>query len=180
MKYVALLRGINVGGKNRILKGELIEAFHDLGFNSVKTYIQSGNILFRSDRTDIENMRDEIEAILSSRFPYEAQAVIYTEQEFKSIAEKTPQGWGSDSGTRYNFIFTLDTITPDEVLSQLPESDDSIETVAKGDRVIYAAARNESRSKSVFVKLPKYIAYKHVTIRNNNTVNRINELFDEI
>lgn len=175
-----MLRGINVGGKNKILKDELAQAFTDLGFSNVRTYIQSGNILFRSESRDIAGITQRIEKQLSSRFNYEAYAVVYSMEEFNSIVEKVPPNWGTEEETRYSFIFTLDTITPEEVVNQLKTPDENIETVSIGKRVIYWAVPKKTQNKSVFLQLPKYSSYKRVTIRNITTVNRLNELFKEI
>ena len=75
LRFVALLRGINVGGKNLILKEELRQFFEDLGFKRIRTYIQSGNILFQSDKTSSEELTQTIEKGLSARFSYAARAV---------------------------------------------------------------------------------------------------------
>ena len=73
-RFLALLRGINVGGKNIVPKDALRKCFEDLGYRSVRTYIQSGNILFRSAETDVTALTDEIEHALSVRFSYDARA----------------------------------------------------------------------------------------------------------
>ena len=75
-RYLALLRGINVGGKNIIAKDDLRQCFEDLGYANVRTYIQSGNILFRSNLTSIKVVTAAVETQLSERFSYEAQAVV--------------------------------------------------------------------------------------------------------
>jgi len=69
LKYLALLRGINVGGKNIISKEELCQLFVDLGFENVRTYIQSGNILFRNGKKSAKELAKGMEEELSARFP---------------------------------------------------------------------------------------------------------------
>lgn len=80
-RFLALLRGINVGGKNIIAKDDLRRCFEDMGFTSVRTYIQSGNVLFRSDQTSIKQQTTAIEAGLSDRFSYEGQAVVLSHRK---------------------------------------------------------------------------------------------------
>ena len=95
-RYLALLRGINVGGKNIIAKDDLRECFEDLGLTSVRTYIQSGNILFRAESASVKDLAAAIESQLSERFAYEAQAVVLTHRKYKSAVAAAPPAWGID------------------------------------------------------------------------------------
>ena len=79
-RFLALLRGINVGGKNVITKSELKRCFEELGFGGVRTYIQSGNILFRAGETSVKTLTRAIEKELSARFSYAAQAVVLSHE----------------------------------------------------------------------------------------------------
>jgi len=69
-RFPAILRGINVGGKNVIAKDDLRLCFENLGFTNVRTYIQSGKFLFRSEETSAKKLTEVIEAGLSDRFSY--------------------------------------------------------------------------------------------------------------
>ena len=75
-RYLALLRGINVGGKNLIGKDDLRRCFEDLGFERVRTYIQSGNVLFRAPVADVAELNARVERRLSERFAYAARSVV--------------------------------------------------------------------------------------------------------
>ena len=109
-KFLALLRGINVGGKNIILKDQLRQAFEDMGFTCVRTYIQSGNILFRSVDRDLDAHTRKIETVLSDRFSYNARAVVLSEEQFKSIVREAPDGWGVDDRFRHRYYSS--SVTP--------------------------------------------------------------------
>ena len=89
-RFLALLRGINVGGKNIIAKDDLRSCFEDIGLTSVRTYIQSGNILFRSDETSAKKLTTAIEDGLSARFSYKAQAVVLSYRKCKSAIDAAP------------------------------------------------------------------------------------------
>lgn len=95
-RFLALLRGINVGGKNVITKSELKRCFEELGFGRVRTYIQSGNILFRAGENSVKTLTRAIEKELSARFSYAAQAVVLSHEQYAFAVEAAPEDWGND------------------------------------------------------------------------------------
>ena len=111
-RFLALLRGINVGGKNIVPKDALRKCFEDLGYRSVRTYIQSGNILFRSAETDVTALTDEIEHALSVRFSYDARAVVLSRGSFRTVVESAPEDWGRDDDRMHHAVFTLAGAAP--------------------------------------------------------------------
>ena len=179
-KFVALLRGINVGGKNIILKGQLRQAFEDMGFTGVRTYIQSGNILFRSVDGDIDAHTRKIESVLSERFSYNARAVVLSEEHFKSVVREAPDGWGVDDGFRHRILFVLGDATPGEIMGQFDPPDKEVESITLGRQVIYSSVSKTHLARSVLRKLAATPHYQQVTVRNHNPVKRINKLFDEM
>jgi uncharacterized protein (DUF1697 family) len=179
-RFLALLRGINVGGKNVIAKDDLRQCFEDLGFTSVRTYIQSGNILFRSETSSVKELTAAVEAGLSDRFSYEAQVVILPQRKYKSAVAAAPDGWGTDDKQKHNAMFTLSSTTPKKVLAQLPVPKTGIETVTTGPGVIFWSASKSHLTKTTMLKLAKETAYQQMTVRNHNTVFKLLELFEEI
>ena len=93
-RFLALLRGINVGGRNLIPKDDLCRCFEDLGYTNVRTYIQSGNVLFRSSLRIVKSLTAEIEAGLSRTFSYEARAVVLSHREYLAALLAAPSDWG--------------------------------------------------------------------------------------
>ena len=105
-KYLALLRGINVGGNNIIKMVDLKICFESIGFANVQTYIQSGNVLFESEANDIEKLTSNIEKVLSERFNYRSKVVIVSQKQLEKIVSNAPQGFGSDTDSfRYDVYF---------------------------------------------------------------------------
>ena len=88
MKYVALLRGINVGGNNKIAMAVLKASFESAGFTDVSTYINSGNVLFETKTADTEKIAAEIEALISSQFLLEIPVVVRTAESIQTIMKK--------------------------------------------------------------------------------------------
>lgn len=87
--YIALLRGINVGGKNKIKMADLKKEMENLGFAGVQTYIQSGNVLFVSDKAE-SVLRAELEEMIESVFGISLTVVLRTFEEMKGIVMNCP------------------------------------------------------------------------------------------
>src|SRR5215212_328504 len=96
IQYLALLRGINVGGNNIIKMVDLKACFENIGFTKVATFIQSGNVLFRSAEKDKTKLTQKIEQGLSERFSYTSRLVVVTYKELKKAVERAPMGFGKE------------------------------------------------------------------------------------
>jgi len=179
-RFVALLRGINLGGKNVISKQDLARCFDGLGFTNVRTYIQSGNLLFRSDKTGIKTLTKRIEQGLSKRFSYEAQAAVLSFSQYRTAVEAAPKSWGKNDTQTHNALFMLDGITVEKVLAQLPALKSKIETVTPGPGVVFWSASKAQLTKTTLMKLSAAPVYRQMTVRNHNTVFKLLELFEEI
>ena len=175
--FLALLRGINVGGKNVIAKDDLRRCFEGLGFTDVRTYIQSGNILFRSSETRVRELTTALETGLSDRFSYKAQAVVLSHKRYTSAVQAAPNEWGHNESQKHNALFALGGLTPRSVLAQLPPPETDIEFVTSGPGVIFWSASKAHLSKTTMMKLPKAAVYKRMTVRNHNTVFKLLEMF---
>ena len=142
-RYVALLRGINVGGHNIIAKDDLRRCFEDLGFTRVRTYIQSGNIVFRAAQGAGEQLTARVEAGLSERFSYTARAVVLSYAEYRALLDAAPSAWGEDPAYRHNALFTLAGTTPAQVLASIPSRQGGI-----GKRLPPAPVSSSGRPRS--------------------------------
>lgn len=171
---------MNVGGKNIIAKEKLCQLFTDLGFENVRTYIQSGNILFRSDKKSTVILVKKIEAALTSRFSYTARAVVLSHEHYKSAMRSAPILWGKDDRQKHNALFTLGNQTPKQVYLKLPHPVQNIESISLGEHVIFWSVSKEKLTKSAFMKLASLQVYQDVTIRNHNTALKLLHLFDDI
>ena len=179
-RYLALLRGINVGGKNVIRKDDLRSSFEELGYQNVTTYIQSGNILFRAAKSDVARLCDAVEAQLSRRFAYDARAVVLSQSDYQAALGTAPGSWGVAEGYRHAALFVLPGASSDELLASLPPLRDELEHAAAGPGVIFWSVERDHVTRSSFTRLPALPAYQQVTMRNHNTVRRLEALLDEI
>lgn len=179
-KFLALLRGINVGGKNIIAKQDLIDCFQDLGFESVHTYIQSGNVLFRSTNKNTSAITKRIEQGLSERFSYAARAVVISSGQYASAIRAAPKTWGMDEDQKHNALFLLRGIQPKSVLAQLPPPVANLESVGTARGVIFWSASKIALGRTSMMKLAQRRIYAQMTVRNHNTVFRLKQLLDAL
>jgi uncharacterized protein (DUF1697 family) len=169
VRYVALLRGINVGGKNLIGMPALKACFEENGFQDVATYIQSGNVLFSAERASVPALTDRLERMLSAGFDYEASVVIRDRAQMRRTVERAPDGFGAEPDRfRYDVIFLKPRVTGRAALQSLRVRD-GVDEAAAGGGVLYFSRLTSRASQSYLSKIVSMPVYKDMTIRNWNT-----------
>ncbi len=176
---LALLRGVNVGGQNVISKADLIRCFEDLGFTSVRTYIQSGNVLFRAAETRPAELTRAIEARLTERLGQPVRAVVFPRARYRAAVRSAPAAWGVDDDRKHNALFTLRGTTPRRAVEQLPVLKPDIEALAVGPGVVFWSISKAHQTRTTWMKVAASPVYRQVTVRNHRTVFRLLELLDE-
>src|SRR5262245_50068709 len=117
---VTLLRGINVGGRNKIAMRDLRQTFADLGFVDPATFIQSGNVVAGSRKAVGPALVRTIERGLSDAFGYKARVVVLDLPQMRTVVRQVPKDWNvEDASMRYNVIFTTAAITPKELAKRV-------------------------------------------------------------
>jgi uncharacterized protein (DUF1697 family) len=179
-KYVALLRGINVGGANLIPMPALRESFEALGLQEVTTYIQSGNVVFRTKRTpDARRLAARLEKALGAQFGYAATIVLRSRAQMSATVTRAPNGFGkSPTLYRYDVVFLKESLVAAEVLPAI-KTRDGVDAVQAGDGVIYFSRLIARASQSRLPKLISMPEYKQMTIRNWNTTTKLLALMDD-
>lgn len=175
MKYVALLRGINVGGSTVIKMEALREVFESLGFKNVKSYIQSGNIVFESTRASEENLARKIEIAVESKF-FKAPVLVRSREAIENVIANNPFAETDFDEKQLHVVFLKDKLTAENAEILLSNNNEN-ETFAVIDREIYCRLRR-GVADSLLGK--RYIETKlkaTATARNWRTVNKIRELF---
>lgn len=179
MKYVSLLRGINVGGNNIIKMADLKECFNDMGFANVRTYIQSGNVLFTASEST-EALERKIEKTLSKKFRYHARAIVLSQRKLESIVQKAPKGFGEEPEKyRYDVIFIKKPLTTAKAM-QAVETRDDVDNAYLGQHVLYFKRLVAKATQSRLSRIGSKPEYQQMTIRNWNTTTRLFSLLDEI
>jgi len=177
--FVALLRGVNVGGNNMISMRALKASFETMGFTQVTTYINSGNIIFKTKESDARKLEKKIERMLSSEYQLESKVVVRSLAEIEKLVKSLPRSWNDDSGWRYNVIFLRHTIDSEKILEEIVVKKEIEEIFYREGTLLWSAQVNEL-TRSNMVKLPSRKLYQEMTVRNLNTTKKLNELMKKV
>lgn len=175
MRYLALLRGINVGGRTLVKMADLKVCVEGLGFGAVSTYIASGNVLFESDDGDPAALAETIEHAIEERFELPVKVVVLDRTAYDRIVKAIPKPWIGDAALRANVAFVRRGTDAREIVRELAP-DPAIEEVKAVDGAVLWATRRDAVNRSVMRKLIGGAAYKELTVRNLNTTLKLHEL----
>lgn len=148
MRYLALLRGINVGGKNIIRMTELRTSLERVGFRNVTTYIQSGNVLFESKLKNLARLSAVIEEAVKTGFGCTSLVVIMPQEQLESVVLKAPPEFGAyPARYRYDVIFMKPPLCAREVLPTISLKG-GVDEASEGNGVLYFSRLIERASQS--------------------------------
>jgi uncharacterized protein (DUF1697 family) len=171
--WIVLLRGVNVGGANRLAMSDLRNLVATLGHTDVSTYIQSGNIVMTSARSDRETIAEEMCAGIATSFGHKVSAVLRTPDELRAALAANP--FASDEGTRVLITFLSAAPSPDDiaVLERDRFVPDQFEVL--GSELYGYYPNGAGRSKMTLDYFEKRL-HVHGTARNLNTVAKLIDL----
>ena len=174
-RYVALLRGINVGGRNKVPMADLREVFETAGHAEVSTYIQSGNVLFRSP-TAGPVLEREIEAHLEQRFGLPLVVVVRSLRQLRTVVKKAPAGFGTEPDTFHSdVIFLRAPLTGTQAMTVV-KLRDGVDEAWSANGVLYFQRLSTQRTKSRMGQIVGTPEYKQMTIRSWRTTTKLLEL----
>ena len=177
-RYLALLRGINISGKNKISMQELKSVLGEKGFADVKTYLNSGNVIFSDNEPDVVKLAERIRAIIFETFHLEIPVFVISQDELKCLLLKAPSWWGSDSKDIYdNLIFAIAPYSIKNVAEKIGEPTAELEKVQicgntafwSFDRKLYAKANWWKKTAAPGIG-------EMITIRTANTLRKLVEM----
>jgi len=177
--YLVLLRGINVGGKNKVPMADLRECLEELGFSDVSTYIASGNVILDSDKR-ADEVAAQIEAALPARFRLDSELIrvlVLSHDQLRAVVDDKPAGFGEQPDTYLSDAIFLIGIDPSEAMTVFSPRE-GVDDVWAGDGVIYSQRLSAQRTKSRLGKIAGTPAYRSMTIRSWNTTTKLLELLD--
>ncbi len=175
-KYIALLRGINVGGNNMIPMKELKALFEREGFVNVSTYIQSGNVIFSSAPESAESLQRRIETMIETQFGFFVRVCVISARELDEAMDHAPEWWNADKEAKNNAIFVIPPTTAEDIYTQVGGLKPEYEKAAHFGRVIFWTAPLETYSRTRLSKVVGTKVYDFITIRNANTTVKLREL----
>ncbi|TGL39168.1 DUF1697 domain-containing protein [Leptospira perdikensis] len=167
MKYIALLRGINVGGNRKVEMKKLRSLMESLGYTEVSTYINSGNVIFESE-DDTKTVLLKIQKSFEKVFKFEIPTIVRTEKEMKKIAKAIPAEWQNDATQRTDVAYLFPEADSKKIIEELPLKKEFLEIRYSKGAIIWNIKR-ENVNKSQLAKLISHKLYKAMTIRNVNT-----------
>jgi uncharacterized protein (DUF1697 family) len=177
--YVALLRGVNVGGNNMISMSALKESFTEMGFARVQSYINSGNLIFATKETDARKLEKKIEQMLAKDYDLGSKVVVRSLPEMEQLVQSLPASWQDDSSRRYNVIFLRHTIDSEDIVNEVPFNERMEELVYRPGTLLWSAQVSEI-SKSKMAKLSSRKMFQEMTVRNLNTTKKLCELMKKV
>jgi len=166
-RYLVLLRGINVGGKNKVPMARLRELLEELGHSNVATYIASGNVILSSDRP-LSEIKRQIEEALPKTFRLDSELIavlVLTRAQLRAVVDHRPKGFGEHPETYHSdavFLMGIDAQTAMRAFDPRP----GVDRVWPGDGVIYSQRLSAERTRSRLNKVMSSPSYKSMTIRN--------------
>ncbi len=175
--FVALLRGINVGGRNLISMADLRRAFEEEGYGGVRTFIQSGNVLFETDAPR-PSLEAELEAMLARRLGIQLVAVVRSDRQLRNIVRKAPNGLGEQPELYHSdVIFLKSPLSVGRAMAVI-DPREGVDQVWPGSSVIYFTRLSERRSQSRMSRIVGTPEYRLMTIRNWSTTTKLLDLLD--
>ena len=178
-RYVALLRGINVGGNNIIKMSDLKSTFAALGFGDVVTYIQSGNVVFDAAEQPPAELAERIETALSERFGYQSRIVLRAHDQLRAIVGGAPPGFGSQPDMyRYDAVFLREPVTAAQAMTEL-RTREGVDQAYAGEGVCYFTRLISRASQSYLSRIISMPSYRSMTIRNWNTTVKLLALMED-
>ncbi len=169
-RYLVLLRGINVGGKNTVPMAALRDLLESHGHTEVSTFIASGNVILSSDRSPTA-IRRELEDALPKTFKLDSELIavlVLTQAQLRAVVQERPKGFGDHPETYHSdAVFLIDIDTPTAMKAFDPRP--GVDEVWPGVGVIYSQRLSAERTKSRLGKTMGTAAYKSMTIRSWQT-----------
>ena len=174
-RYIALLRGVNISGKNKVPMAELKLGFESLGFSDVRTWQNSGNVVFSSEETEPAALTGQIEGMIQRRFGLEIPVFVLPQEELADTLRHAPDWWGTENQEVYdNLVFLLPPVTFQEVYHEIGAPKEGLEQIQEyRSAVFWSFSRKEYQKTNWWPKTARADIGSKLTIRTANTVRKI-------
>ena len=177
MIYVALLRGINVGGNNKVDMKKLKTTFESLGYTNVATYINSGNIIFEDSSKGLETIVREIEDAIKRDFQLDIRVLVKSFEDINLICKLLPDTWIKNEVVRTDVMFLWEDYDYPEILQQLKIN--PVDNVMYTPGAVLWNLEYKNYTKSGISKLVGTKIFRNMTVRNVNTVRKLHQLMEQ-
>lgn len=174
-RYIAFLRGINISGKNKVSMAELKQGFVRLDNTDVKTYLNSGNVIFSSDEADTIKTTSRIEEMIKNQFGLDIPVFVISKEEIEDILYHAPDWWGDENKEIYdNLIFIMSPATFKDVYDEIGEPKEGLDKIEEyKETVFWSFSRKDYQKTNWWSKTASAAIGSKLTIRTANTVRKI-------
>lgn len=178
MKYIALLRGINISGKNKILMSELKSELESNEYQNVVTYLNSGNVIFESDNDSKKDIMTNISNIIKNEFNLEIPVFVMTSSELEDVLNHNPDWWGTDNKEIYdNLIFIIPPAKYEDIYNSIGEPSKDIEKIKEYKTyVFWSFDLSKYKTANWWIKTASTDIKNCITIRTANTMRKVLEI----
>ncbi len=174
-RYIALLRGINISGKNKVSMTQLKKCFEALDFIDVKTCLNSGNVIFTGVDADVAELTERIERKIQSQFNLHIPVFVILREDLEDILQHAPDWWGTEDKEIYdNLIFIMPPANFQDVYDEIGEPKEGLEKIQQyKSAVFWSFSRKNYQKTNWWSKTASANIGSKLTIRTANTVRKI-------
>ena len=177
-RYVALLRGINISGKNKLSMAELKKGFEKLAFEEVKTYLNSCNVIFSGDEDDTKKFTNQIVVMIKEQFELDISVFVISSKALEDILQNAPDQWGNNNKEIYdNLIFIISSAKFSDVYNEIGEPKKELEKIENYKEVIFwSFSRKDYQKTNWWSRTASSNINTQLTIRTANTIRKITNM----
>lgn len=175
MTYVALLRGVNVGGTGAVEMKALKAVFEAAGMESVRTYINSGNVVFSTGTSDRAALTGRLESAIAARFGFPVDVLVRDADEVRSIVSALLAEWANDAEAKCDVLFLWDDVDSPDVLKLL-DHDPAVDDLRYTPGAVLRRVERKNAARSKLARIVGTPVYRRMTIRNCNTARKLLDL----
>lgn len=178
MKYIVLLKGVNISGKNKVSMPKLKQLLEENNYQNVSTYLNSGNIIIESNIDNKELIIENISKIIEFNFNIKIPIYIMTVPELEDILNNSPSWWGTTNKEIYdNLIFIIPPTTYEEVYNTIGSPKENIDQIEEYHNTIFwSFVLKDYRKSTWWIKTASTSITNKITIRTANTMKKLLQL----
>ncbi len=156
----------------------LQQALTDSGLQNVRTYIQSGNVIFDDEVDNTDKLAALVRKTLKDHFQLDVAVAVFSAADWQQVIKTAPIWWGKDPAWKHNMLIMLQPYDMTTVVADIGPLKPEIETMKIGKGVIYQSVQFDKFGRTTFSKMIGKPVYKQMTIRNYNTATKLAALLD--
>lgn len=174
-RYIALLRGINISGKNKIPMSELKKEFENLTYDNVKTYLNSGNVILSTEEIDTIKLTNQFEKMIYDKFDLKIPVFVISKNNLEEILDNAPDWWDDENKEIYdNLIFIFPSTNFSDVYNEIGEPKNQLEKIKNYKEVIFwSFIRKDYRKTNWWSKTANAKISNKLTIRTANSIKKV-------